>query len=397
MNRNRILFHDALLQRFDWSRFNETTDAWETGHAEIEQLGRVFEPGTQVSVYLAQQMLLQTEAQMPPRAGKQQLNAIAYAIEDQLAEDVEDCFFAVYQQQDDNTVPVVVINQQVMDKVVSLLSENHLIVRHILPQIYLCPMAQNASVIATICAWHDGYLIRTDRHRGLYCQSEILSQVLKLVSRQAPQDSQEAILYADSPVDLNGLELEVVQQPAVSLLTQQVDEQLCINLKQKQYQSSHQWMSLLRLWKWPAGAFALLLIILVVNAVLDVWKQKETLNDLVMQQKALLQRHLPELAEAENPRRELTRYLADHRGSAQQAGFLDQLYEYVRLKTGLEQIITGKIQYQKSSLVVDLESKDLKSLESLRAKLGQSSFSARIDNVNISPEKTTGRLVMEVK
>ena len=133
----------------------------------------------------------------------------------------------------------------------------------------------------------------------------------------------------------------------------------------------------------------------IFAVVIDLWQQKNSLNSLIQQQNSLLEQRLPELAGTDNPRLALTKYLADHRGGSKQSGFLDQLHEFVRLKKGLTQIQTGKIQFQKSSLIVDLESKDLKSLEALRAKLGQSSFKVRIDNVNINPEKTTGRLIME--
>jgi general secretion pathway protein L len=395
MNKNRILFHNSSLQRFDWCRFDSELGKIETGHAEIEQLGRIFPSGTPVTVFIPQQMLLQTSAQMPPRANKQQLNAISYAIEDQLAEDIENCFFAVLPQQDDGSVPVAVIDQQKMDEISSLLAEYHLQVRLILPQMYLCPWSGDASVIASVCPIRQGYLIRTAEHEGFYCEASVLPQILKLVSRQSDQKDQQVICFGGVPAQLEIANVEFKAQPQMDLLTQDVVEAGCLNLKQKQYQSSHQWKASLRRWKWPLFALILLMVVFISDAVIDLWQQKNLLNTLLQQQNALLEKNLPELAGSDTPRLELTKYLADHRGGAEQMGFLDQLYEFVRLTEGLTQLKTGKIQFQKSSLIVDLESKDLKSLESLRTKLGQSSFKARIDNVNINPEKTTGRLIME--
>ncbi len=395
MNKNRILFHDSSLQRFDWCKPDTESGTIQTGHAEIEQLGRIFPSGTPVTVFIPQQMVLQTSAQMPPRANKQQLNAISYAIEDQLAEDIENCFFAVLPQQDDGSVPVAVIDQQKMDEISLLLAEYHLQVRLILPQMYLCPWSGDSSVIASICAIRQGFLVRIAEHEGFYCESSVLPQILKLVSRQSDQKHQQIICFGSEPEQLDIANVEFKAQPQLDLLTQDVVETGCLNLKQKQYQSSHQWKAGLRRWKWPLFALILLLVVFMSDAVVDVWQQKNLLNTLVQQQNALLVKDLPELAGSDNPRLELTKYLADHRGGAEQKGFLDQLHEFVRLTEGLTQLKTGKLQFQKSSLIVDLESKDLKSLESLRAKLPQSSFKARIDNVNINPEKTTGRLIME--
>lgn len=397
MIKNRILFHDSSFQRFDWCRFDTESEDIQTGHAEVEQLSRIFPPGVTVSVYIPQQMVLLTSVQMPPRANKQQLNAISYAIEDQLAEDIENCFFAVLPQQDDGSVPVAVIDQHKMDELSALLTEHHLVVRYILPQLYLCPWSQELSVIATVCPLREGFLIRTAEHAGLYCDAAVLAQVLTLISRQSDQKEQQIICYGSVPESLDIAQVEIKFQQQSELITQDVAEVECLNLKQKQYQSSHQWVSILHRWKWPVIALSLLMLIYISDAVIDLWQQQASLNSLLQQQNALLEKRLPDLADSDNPRLALTRYLADHRGGTEQGGFLDQLHEFVRLKEGIPQLKTGKIQFQKSSLVVDLESKDLKSLESLRAKLAQSSFQARIDNVNINPAQTTGRLIMEAR
>ena len=76
------------------------------------------------------------------------------------------------------------------------------------------------------------------------------------------------------------------------------------------------------------------------------------------------------------------------------ARFIDLLHEYSRLKKDFIGIVSNKILYQQSALVVNLQSRDLKTMESFRSKLESSRFPARIENVNINPEKTTGRLVM---
>ena len=71
------------------------------------------------------------------------------------------------------------------------------------------------------------------------------------------------------------------------------------------------------------------------------------------------------------------------------------LHEFSGLISGFDDIKTSRIQYQQSQLLVNLQSKNLTSLESLRNRLAQSEFDAQIDNVNISPQQTTGRLVLQ--
>ena len=87
----RLQFSDASLQVFDWLKWDQhTSKVVERGKAEVEDLVTIARDCARCLCFLPQQDILLTAAQYPGKANKQQLNAIAYEIEDQLAEDIDD-------------------------------------------------------------------------------------------------------------------------------------------------------------------------------------------------------------------------------------------------------------------------------------------------------------------
>ncbi len=395
----RIQFHDKELQEFDWCKLDSISEEIiAEGKSASTELASLCSECDKTIVFMPQQNILLTSPVLPAKANKQQLNAISYTIEEFVAEDIENCFFAILSQQGDNSVPVAVINRSLMDKAVELLSESHINTRLILPQIYLCPWFNDEDLLATICQLEEGYLIRTGQHDGLFCQLTVLNQVLAVLAQNNSSTRNRVILYSGETLpELESSSLQIEPQAAINLLSQVIDTASCINLKQKEYESSHQWMGLLKQWKWPMVAMLLLAVVFVTGSLINSWQKNKIYNDIISQQQQVLLQHIPDIQVTDQPKRQLVKMLADNQGNSGQVGFLDLLHEYSRLKAEFKAVETQKIQYQQSHLAVNLETSDLNSMESFRSRLQESQYQADIENVNISPDKTTGRLVMGVK
>ncbi|MBL7000601.1 MAG: hypothetical protein ISR73_12115, partial [Gammaproteobacteria bacterium] len=131
----RIQFLDKSLQQFDWCKLEMATGKlMAAGRSSQDDLKSICAESQKVVVFMPQQNLLLTAAQFPARANNQQLGAIDYSIEEFLGQDVEGCFVAITAQQADHKVPVAVIDRQIMDDCIQLLSRLHINARYILPQ-----------------------------------------------------------------------------------------------------------------------------------------------------------------------------------------------------------------------------------------------------------------------
>ena len=395
----RILFHDNLFNRFDWCRLDDAgAESIDSGSAAIDEIKEICAGSQRVSVFVAQQYIHLTSPQLSPKAGKQQLNAIGYSIEEMLAQDVEDSFFAIAAQRADHSVPVAVVKRELMDELSHCLSRGHINARYILPQIYLCPWSDEADLLANLLPVEGGYLIRYGEHRGLFCREPLLKPLITLLLAELPPERRRLEIYGEcslSDDDLDGVTIN--RQAAVDLLARPLVVQSAINLKQKEYQSTHQWFGLIKHWQWPMVAMLLLGLVFVAASLLDGLRKEQIYNGIIAQQQALIQQYLPDRALQGDPKRQLIVALSDSAGSEGRIGFVDLLYEYSSLKKGFDSVISDRIQYQQSQLLINLETRDLKSLESFRDKLATSRFLAQIENVSINPDKTTGRLVMREK
>ncbi len=390
----RIQFLDGDLTRFQWRRV-DVAGKQESGEADSGELKQVCAKAGPVSVFLPQQDILLTRAMLPPRASKQQLNAIAFAIEEQLADDIDDDFFAVLPQQADHSVPVAVISRDIMDRLTALLGEQHVQSRHVLPQVYLCPISHEDDWLASVCALEDGYLVRYGQHAGFYCSPAALGKALALLRARFPQNPGRVDFYGDdAPPELQHGGLQCQQFSRLDPLAGEIEFATCINLKQKEYQSSNAWLGLIKSWRWPLLAVMLLLAVFGANTLVGYWRMDAELRDLVGQQQQLLKTHLPEVTPGAHPKDQLVKALAANRSPDQDAGFLNLLHEYAELNSSVRGLTTSKILFQQSRLVVNVESQDLRSLDALREKLASSRFPASVENVNIKPEQTTARVIL---
>ena len=395
----RIQFLDKSLQQFDWCRLDIATGKLvAAGRSAVDELKSICAESQKVLVFLPQQTLMLTTAKFPARVNSQQLGAIAYTVEEFLGQDVEDCFIAITAQQADHTVPVAVIDRTIMDDCIQLLSEQHINARFILPQLYLCPWSDDPALLASICPFEDGYLIRSGLHEGLFCHASILQTLLKQLLQQKTTEQTQLDIYAtDFELEFSAEGLSINRHQSLDLLTQPLNLQSCINLKQKEYQSSHQWLGLTKKWRWPMVATILLIVVLISSNLLDILQKQQVLDDLITQQQALLSQYLPDLEPSTQPKKQLIRVLSENQGLMGKTGFIDLLHEYSQLKSEFSTLTTDKVQYQQSRLIISLEASDLRSMEAFRAKLEASPYPAEIENVSINPDKTTGRLVMREK
>ncbi len=392
----RILLHDRELTRFDWCKI-DATDAQraECGVAEIGALSEIVSGCSQVLVFAPQQDILLATPQLPPRANKQQLAAIAYTLEETLAQDIEHCFFAQMPQQRDNTVPVAVIERELMDQIMALLKRLPVNVRWILAPVYLCPWPQEDGYLATLCAFNDGVLLRYGQHQGLFCRMEMAAAILQQLRRNVDAGRSRVNVYGLDSLSLDNSAMKLQYFAAIKLAAQPLDTVECINLKQKEYLGNKQWKSLLKRWKWPLVALILTALVLLAQGMLDLWQQQRQLDQLVAQQQQLLKQYVPQLKPGAHPRKQLIRYLSKSRVARRRHGFIDLLSEFTRLKAEFGHLKINKIVYQQGQLVINLETRKLETMEALRVKLEHSRYPAQIDNVNINPDKTTGRLVMK--
>lgn len=391
----RLLIHftDAELSNFRWATCDEVEGsaalAWQ--HAAEDELATLAAQHPHpVIVVVPQQCVYLTQVELPEKASRQLLGAIEYQVEDRLAQDIESQHFALGDPRE-NPIAIAVVSRTIMDRCVSLAQSNGLRLAQIIPELYLCPWPGEGVALAQ---GHDGWLLRYGDFRGLKCQASALPAMLELVRREVEIERIDCYLDASGePPETGGVILDRLE---LSEVHPGFADAPVIDLQQRSYQVSSPWLGLARAWKWVGLLAAALVIVFAYNRAVALQQLEGELDDIRLQQYQLLQPYLPA---GTDPGDDLKALLIERmqqlRANQREQGFLQLMLEFVRAREAYPDIEISRIGFQGTRLSIDISSRRLNDIESLLAKVREQGIEAKLESLNIKPELSSGRLVLE--
>ncbi len=386
-----VRFVDEDFDAFEWWRFEDGQRPRAEGKGQGEALGQL-DPAATCRLFLPQSLLLALSARLPPRASRQQLQAIGYAIEDQLANDVEDNHYAIGSQDEEGRLPVIVIRRVLMDRLLERLRAARLRCDALHAEMVLCPPPGEGRM-ATLCAGADGYLLRLSSEEALTLPRELLAQGLDWLA--ASQGREDLSLDCCRELDPPAVEGRSLDCRPIDCSPDRQGMGAAVNLLQGDYRPGSRWRERLRPWRSVAGILLALLLVLLVSALIERWQQQQTLQSIRQQQWALIDRYLPGQEHRGDPKRLLVKRLAETRQRPGQSGLLDLLADLAATRSAFPDLKIGRVLYRNGELVTDLEAPRLKIIEDLEQKLKQQALAFRIENLDIGPDRTRVRLILE--
>ncbi len=318
------------------------------------------------------------------------LGAIEYQVEDQLAQDIESQHFALGNTAE-NPVSIAVVSREIMGRCMALAQGHGLRLIQVIPELFLCPWPGEGVVLTE---GHDGCLLRYGNYRGLKCHAQALPAMLELIKRDV--DIEHIRYYANElqpTPELEGYQLE--RQALNSAKPGFVDAPL-IDLQQREFQLASKWHGLARAWKWIALLLAALLLIGGYNKAVALQELERELTDIKIQQYVLLQPYLPADTDPdENLKKLLIERMKQLQASQQEQGFLQLMLEFTRARAAYPGIDISRIGFQGTRLSFDISSKQLNDIEALLESVKKLGVKAKLESLNIKPELSSGRLVLE--
>ncbi|MCK5813876.1 MAG: hypothetical protein KAH03_06445 [Cocleimonas sp.] len=146
--------------------------------------------GKKVVVFIPNEDVLLTSISIPSTNKKQLLQAVPYALEERLADDIESLHFAIHTEKESDLTRVAVINRQKMEQWLDLLRQHSLHPHYILPSLYSIPFKSESWTL--INKTNKSYL-RQEKWSGFSCDHSLLPLFLaEEIEKKAP----EAIYYA---------------------------------------------------------------------------------------------------------------------------------------------------------------------------------------------------------
>ncbi len=363
----------------------------------LEQLAPVLQ-GRGARVFVPSEAACLARVEAPPGGRQRLLQAIPYALEDQLADDVERLHFALGDRDETGRLAVVVVARARMEDWLERLRRAGIQYRALHLDLFLLPWQAESWAVTTVGSVA---LVRTGPADGFACDKENLSEYLRLQLREQKAPPRRLALWlCPDPIALGdlGAAVPVESQRCEHLLAlePEADFSAVPDLAQGDYSPRQRWARLWRPWRLAAGLAALWLTLHLGLLAWDNVRMERQVSDLRAQIEQIYRDTFPDARKVVNPRVQMTRRLERLKQGGERGGDFIALLGRVApliVEAGAE---VRSVRYKNGTLDVELSVRGLEDLDRLKQRLEQrAGVVAEIQSAAARDGKVQGRLQIE--
>lgn len=341
--------------------------------------------------------VLLSEVNLAIRQPAKLLQAVPYALEDQLAEDPDDLHFAVGARTADGRTPVAIVARNKMDAWLAPFRAARVELAAVVPET-LCIPYQTAASGPAWSVLLDGThaLVRSGIGAGFNCDSAALPDFIALSADPAKLATE---LYRVGNTEIPAGFKPTVKhdiEHALSALRRGADQPGVINLLQGSFAARgnyQRWWGPLRLTAALAAGY-IGLSLLVSGA--ENLKLRYARNQLDASIEASFNRLFPEITRIVDPRAQAEQAVSQLR----KGGAVGSLFELMQVLTASLKTVSGfqlqELQLREGALYISLIGRDIQSLEALRGYFErQPRWKFEVQSANASSEGVQVRASLE--
>lgn len=320
--------------------------------------------------------VLLSEVSIPGRNKKHLQQAVPYALEDNLAEDIEQLHFAIHRPTNSEITYVATINRQRLSAWLTVLHEQDLYPMAVLPDVLLLPLHDEAW---TIAAHQNRVLMRQATYSG-YASIDTLLPLL-LENTLADEDEEKrpqqlmlhnvsASLWQALPESLPRYELKDMGH----IQQQDIEAVLPLNLLRGFQQAGGAFsLSSLKAWIAPAVLLLLVLAVYLGNIAFNNYRLEAQYLALQEQAKNIYRQTFPGAQNVPNPRFMMEQKLSElNAGEGQGEGaMLPLLAKSTPHLLQHKHINIDGVQYENKRLSIKVRTNKLEDLDKLKNTLAE--------------------------
>ncbi len=391
----RLLLKGRLdAETWSWAALDAAGSIVSTGSGGVLQAA-VAATGRQVLWLVESEDVGLFERPLAVRGRKQLEKAVPYALEDDLAEDLEQLHVAF--TGDGERVRAAVVRRTLLRQALTGLAEAGIHPARAIPDVLALPLVDRRWGVLI-----DGEraLARTGAGSGFACTRDLLPVLLSsALAATAEDEGPEALQVwcTDPNAQLPDLALRIEPQPcqgAWSVFTAGLTDDAGPDLLQGEFSARERRARQLRRW-WPVAAALVAWAALgLANLGLEARRleQQRTLLDASIEK--VFRDTFPEIRRVENPRVQMEQALkalrAERAGSHGLLAMLADAAGPLHAQTG---VTLKGMEYRNEILELSVEAGDVQQLDALRQALESSTgMRAEIQSVNVEGERVAGRL-----
>lgn len=373
--RNMLLLRANPFETQSWSWLHLDADGVARGviHAGSLVDAAAEANGLRVIVLMPGTDCLLTSVRVPGRKRKKLMQAVPYALEEQLSDDVDKLHFAIGTELSSGTWQVAVTNKQRMHALMAALGEAGLDVQHVLPEQLALPLPEGGT---SVLIEQDMAVVRNSEHSGYAVDADNLGAVLTARKQDDPDIEAVLQVYVEQDAaqadigDYSGeIRVEHYARDPLGVFSKGLDIK-AINLLQGEFSHAGEWSRVL--YPWRATAALLLAGVLISNAVMavDYYRLSKESERLTMQIEDTFRKALPETRRLVNPRVQMQQKLDElQHGRRMDSRFLNLIGQAGVVIKNIEDVEITGANFRGGRLDLDISVGSLQLLDQLKQAL----------------------------
>ncbi|NJN46418.1 MAG: type II secretion system protein GspL [Candidatus Competibacteraceae bacterium] len=368
--RDKRILRQWIFTRFIDSERFEWLDEDQPTQGTVGELARRA-GGKRLVLIAPGETVLLTHTTLPERNRSQWLKALPYALEDYVAEEVEDLHFAVGSARSGEAA-VAAIRHTMLRSWLDRCTQAGLTPTAVVPEPLLLPFDPDSW---SLLLESGRAVVRCGSDAGFATERDNLLPLLELALAEAGENAPASLrIWGESAPGLETLG-EIQRQGDVPeplrLLAAGYQDGATLNLLQGSHSRHAQWGKRLRPWRIAAMLAGLWVGLQGVLQVGEYWQLQNERVALQAEMERLFREAVPTARRIVNPKAQLENRLRELRGgpAVEETGFLDLLLHGGQVLTGFDDVRLRGLRYKTGQLDMELAGDSLETLDRLRQRL----------------------------
>jgi general secretion pathway protein L len=351
----------------------------------------VLVPGTEVVL---------ARPEVPVKSGPRVVQAVPFALEEQIAGDVEDMHFAVGRRDAGIGVPVAGLARTAMDRLRADFAAAGLTVEAVYSEAAAVPVSPTG---VTLLIEQDRVYVRRAQDQPVALDVQPLKEALQLALAPARETREHVVIYigqSDFERDRELIEslretcasvqVKLLPDGALPLLASCAVKDPPVNLLQGAYASKRQLGVSLAPWRYAAMLLAGLVVTSFVVKGVEFWQLARTEKRLDAEIAQVFARAMPGTRQVDARAQMQQRYMALAGGGG--SGLLANLESLGTAMAAAPQTRLEALAYRNRVLDLRLLAPSVQSLDDIRNRVMESGFNAEIQSASPRDDNVEGRL-----
>lgn len=333
-----------------------------------------------VYVIVPAQDVLLTQATLPKLSRQRLLQALPFALEEQLIDDVDTLHFAIGEQQSDGNLSVAIISRQKITAWLENLAALGIAPRALIPAIFLLPYMPSHWQINTD---HHHCLVRTGKFSGFACELDNLEILLELKLNEEPEKG-----------TLNLIRTHLSEQQLLERSTGEWLSSPWINLLQGSYQAKPPSTKTKKIWQYAAYLAIACVTIGFFNHLVSFFMLNRQANKIEAEINQIYMRNFPQAKSIVAPRERMEDKIRKLAGQAHKNNLLALLGE---LGKGLSEAPGIRIQnmdFREQQLTLEVTAATFDNLDAFTRSLSQQGLAVKQQNAATVGEQVKATLMI---